>query len=488
MATISQTIKTTLTILLCSACAILFAFIYMQVMTMGWKMVLAFHATLVLAFVSTFFIKDMISFLIFILVASLSSGMDFHIMYDPVLDVQTGPFAEGIGVDLADFILVALGAAWLVAASLNKTNESLRFDWNISRIWLVWILWLLVVALVWAKYPNYAVYEVIFLFKGFILFIFIINFPLNKKTLSHMIYGLFLITVFHALFAIFQFVTRSYFTVAGSDPRYLAPEGFRAIGWLGSPDGTAILIVTVVPLMLGYYFNEKRLGFKGAVGLGLIICIAGILVTKVRIAGLSLMISFFVVFVLGLRRGWIGYGSTIKAITAALAVLILISPFILHRFEKGSWGEARIPLMITASKIIKKHWATGVGPSNYLFHIERNLPMKLRGTWEAIVHNEYMLRLAETGVIGFTLYYTLLLAVSVRLWRLIGRASDNWISFTAVGLLAAIVGSLAHRMTSIYHLSAIYTQFSLFFGMAGFLVFLEKKMEKEKSAQIQENG
>ncbi len=459
MATISQSIKTSLTVVVCCACAILFAFIYMQVMTMGWKMVLAFHATLVFAFVFAVFIKDTISFLIFVLVASLSSGMDFHIIYDPLLDVQTGAFAEGIGVDLADFILVALGSAWLVAKSLNKTKEHLRFDWGISRIWLAWILWLLVVALIWAKHPNYAIYEVIFLFKGFILFIFIINFPLTKKTLVHMMCGLIFITLFHSFFALFQFAARSYFTVAGSDPRYLAPEGFRSIGWLGSPDGTAILIVTVVPLMLGLYFYEKRVSRKALIGLSLMVCIAGILVTKVRIAGMSLMISLFVVFVLGLRRGWIGYGSTIKAVTVALALLVLISPYIIYRFEKGSWGEARIPLMITASNIIKKNWATGVGPSNYLFHIEKNLPMKLRGTWEAIVHNEYMLRLAETGVIGFALYYTLLLTVCVKLWRLIGRASDQLISFIAVGLLAAIIGSLAHRMTSIYHLPAIYTQF-----------------------------
>jgi O-antigen ligase len=290
-----------------------------------------------------------------------------------------------------------------------------------------------------------------------------------------MVYGFFTAATIHALYAIFQFITRSYFTVAGNDPRYLAPEGFRSIGWLGSPDGTAILIVTVIPMMLGYFFNERNRPAKMIVGLALIICVTGILVTKVRIAGLSLMISMFVVFIIGLVRGWIGYGSTIRAAFAGLLVMAMLSPFIIQRFEKGSWGEARIPLMVTASNMIEKHWATGVGSSNYLFHIESNLPMKLRGSWEAIVHNEYMLRLAETGVIGFTLYYALLLAICWRLWRLTKRTGNQWISFVSAGLLAAIAGSLAHRMTSIYHLSAIYTQYCAFFGMAGFMWFLDEQ-------------
>jgi O-antigen ligase len=136
--------------------------------------------------------------------------------------------------------------------------------------------------------------------------------------------------------------------------------------------------------------------------------------------------------------------------------------------------------------MIKKNWLTGVGSSNYLFHLEENLPMELRGSWEAIVHNEYLLRLAETGVVGFVLYYLLLLTICARLWRLVKSAKDPWISFVSAGILAVIIGSLAHRMTSIYHLPVIYSQYCAFFGMTGFMTLLEQREESAEAFTLQE--
>jgi O-antigen ligase len=441
---------------------------------------------MVFGFIAALFIRDLTSFLIFTLFATLSAGLDFHIIYDPILGVQTGAFAEGIGFDLADFILLILAGGLLIKIGIDREAPDLRFESGISIIWLLWLFWLILVAILWAGRPNYALYETLALLKGYIFFLFILNFPLKRKTLKMIVYGLFLGTTFQALFAIFQFLTRSHFTVAGDAPRYLAAEGFRSIGWLGSADGTAILLVTVIPIALAYYFNDKSRPIRLLMIAIILICIAGTLVTKVRIAGLSLMISLFVLFILGLRSGWIKYGGLIKAVALTLIFLILISPYIVHRFERGSWGEARIPLIITASNMIKKNWLTGVGSSNYLFHLEENLPMELRGSWEAIVHNEYLLRLAETGVVGFVLYYLLLLTICARLWRLVKSAKDPWISFVSAGILAVIIGSLAHRMTSIYHLPVIYSQYCAFFGMTGFMTLLEQREESAEAFTLQE--
>ena len=105
---------------------------------------------------------------------------------------------------------------------------------------------------------------------------------------------------------------------------------------------------------------------------------------------LAVFVSAVTVVAVSYWRGWITATKTFWVALAAAAVLILGGPFIVHRFVTGAWGQDRIPLMLTAINMFKANWLFGVGANNYFFHIQQYLPVRLSGTWQYTVHNEYL--------------------------------------------------------------------------------------------------
>ncbi len=141
-----------------------------------------------------------------------------------------------------------------------------------------------------------------------------------------------------------------------------------------------------------------------------------------------------------------------------MIVLILLSPFIYQRFQKssGAFEAVREPLMATAYRMWRDNWALGVGAGNYLFNIDKYVPVKLRHSWLAPVHNEYLLFLAERGIVGTLLHYTVILLAMMKLLRS-SRSQDETISVVSVGLLGGLVGSMAFRFFHWYHQLPSYT-------------------------------
>ena len=109
-----------------------------------------------------------------------------------------------------------------------------------------------------------------------------------------------------------------------------------------------------------------------------------------------------------------------------------------------------MPLVRTAVEMWLDNWLIGVGPSNYNAYIDKYLPVQLRHTWKAPVHNEFLMHLAERGVIGTAIYYLLMVVLCIKLWR-ITRYRDEWISMVSAGILGGIIGSIAIRVFHWYH-------------------------------------
>ncbi len=146
----------------------------------------------------------------------------------------------------------------------------------------------------------------------------------------------------------------------------------------------------------------------------------------------------------------------------------------MHRFVTGTWGQDRIPLMLTAINMFKANWLFGVGANNYFFHIQQYLPVRLSGTWQYAVHNEYLQWAAETGLLGLLLYYTLVLVMMRKLWKLT-VSPDPWIFMASLGLFAAVLGSLPYRMTSPYFFQPLYTEFCAILAVTYLLGVLEER-------------
>jgi O-antigen ligase len=318
------------------------------------------------------------------------------------------------------------------------------------------------------------------------LFFYLINNLSTDRELRVVLYALFANTIAHALYMTIQYVTGLNYNLHGeASIHYVAQEGFRPAGFAGSWDAGAAMMQMVLPVLLAYYFivEDKVWHRRALVGIGIVLL--GLLLTKVRGAWMAMLVSAVTVLAVSYLRGRLSSAQTFRVAAGGLAILMLAAPFVVARMVTGAWGEDRLPLIYTAWHMFKANWLLGVGANNYSFYIEQYLPITLRHTWEAGVHNEYLMWLAETGIPGFLMYYTLLLVMIRRLWKLTS-SPDPWIYVVALGFFAAEVGSLPYRMTSPYFFLEVYSQFCVLLAVTCLLETLEKKRIAKVQAGFQD--
>ncbi len=443
--------KQVIFLLLAALVTFIAAYGYVLFLGTGWRAAFVVFVGSFLFAIAAFFLGDLRKFLLFFLIFAIPLQFGYHILYRPLLDVESQPFASGIVIDTMDVMLILLYAHWILMSSMAKgLGPKFTFGGRLGLVFLGWIAYVFVVSAFTALRFEYSVYEVITYLKGYFLYLYLVN---NVRTLEDfriVIYSTFAGAVAHSLYIAAQFVLRSNYTLHGELTTYMGPEGFRSVGFFGSPDAASVLLSLVFPVLAAYFIVATNVRSRRWAGLCLALIVLAIAFTKVRAAGFALLVSTSLVTLLSYYRGWITLRVVGKALLSALLVIGLAAPFILMRFERGTWGEDRIPLLETAWNMIKANWLWGVGVNNYPMDFMKFVPVKLRHTWEYTVHNEYLLRWAETGLIGAILYYSIIILALTGLYR--GTRSTNaWIYSVSVGLFAALIGSLPHRILSFYH-------------------------------------
>jgi O-antigen ligase len=207
---------------------------------------------------------------------------------------------------------------------------------------------------------------------------------------------------------------------------------------------------------------------------------------QTRSTGFATILGFTMVLILGTLRGWISKKTFLKFISIALLFVILISPLIYTRFQQGSggWEADRVPLMRTAEEMWLDNWLLGVGPSNYTNNLEKYLPVELRYSWRAPVHNEFLMHLAERGIIGTILYYWFSVIMCIKLWRTT-NSSDKWLSMASAGILAGMLGSIIVRVFHWWHQMPNFTFFCVMLALAVAMENIERtRLENNSPAQI----
>jgi hypothetical protein len=444
--------------------AVAIGLLYVGACATSKKLIFVVHGLSLLFLGFALSIRNLRPYLIFILIVCIPLQLDYHILYDPVKDIESTPFMSGIPVDITDLVLLALYAHWIAVLSMTKRAPKIKIGYPFGVIMLIWIVYSLLSSMLNAPYFRYTVYECIALFKGFMLFFYLVNNTATIEDLRLIVYALFAATAEHALYVVGQYVTGLNYALDGTLKTYVGPEGFRSVGFFGSPDATAAMMSVVFPIALAYYFVVREKGTRLWTLCGMLLVLIAIMFTQVRAAGLALIVSSMTLLILAYMRGRISSSLFFKVALSAIILLAIIAPFVIQRFEAGTWGQDRWPLMITAVQMIKDHWALGVGSNNYPFQIAQYLPPKLRETWAYTVHNEYLLRWAETGLFGFVIYYTLNVALGIKLWRL-ARSKSPWIFAVSAGLFSWLIGSIPHRIFSFYHYINLYLLFCVILAL-----------------------
>jgi O-antigen ligase len=351
---------------------------------------------------------------------------------------------------------------------------------KIGFAFIIYILFILFSSFFVAKRIDYSLYEVYDTMKGFLLFFYIVNNINSNQELKIVVYGVCLSGMLLSLFMIAQYVFKTNFTISGLSTASIweiGPEGFRSRGFTGSPDESSTILLTVFQFFFVGVLLVKDKIQKSLISLVAFLFVMAIIFSKVRIAMAALGVGTITSLLLIYRRGWISTRQMFWTLLVCILAVMASIPFVYYRFAYGVYGEDRWPLMVTAYNMFKSNFMFGVGINNYNFVVLKYIPPDLASSWLYVVHNEYLLRLSETGVLGFLIYYFLVSSVVVGYYKLT-FSKNRFISGTAVALFAVLIGSIGHRIVSIYHYEPFFLLECLTCALAPAMKFLENQTEK----------
>lgn len=231
----------------------------------------------------------------------------------------------------------------------------------------------------------------------------------------------------------------------------------RVGGTIGHPNNLAKYVELLIPLSVVLLFTEMRMRFKVAAALVSMCAFIVLLLTMSRGGWVCFAGSMGLVFVLIFRAKLIGLRTFVAIGVVAIifgSVLMGFSGIVGSRLFGDDYGAAysRIPLNKIAFSAIRAHPFLGVGSLNlwkvtYLYNpnvgwIKPN----------QVVHNEYLLRAAETGIPGLLILLWLLAAIALQALRNL-KLKDTYLTCLNIGFLAGMAALWAHWLVDPAYIS-----------------------------------
>jgi putative inorganic carbon (hco3(-)) transporter len=248
-----------------------------------------------------------------------------------------------------------------------------------------------------------------------------------------------------------------------------APHGFGS--FILAP-----LFVAISSLLAGRHVGEspRRLTMVAAV-LGLV----ALVLTLTRAAWGAFGLGFLCVTYLTYRRGVLSVRKVAGLGFALLVVSAIATPLIAARLDgaplEKSYNE-RAALMQMAIQVIKSHPVLGVGPGAYPMTYKRYLTTELAGKWQSTVHNHYLLRIAENGMVGGVAFIALLVVgfiESIRLTRSVNPLFRDF-GFAASATIVATAFDLYWDMWTFF------TTQSMLWVLLG-LILVARSMDRQRA-------
>jgi len=177
-----------------------------------------------------------------------------------------------------------------------------------------------------------------------------------------------------------------------------------------------------------------------------VIGLVSLVLTFTRAAWAGFVIGFSYLLLFGVRYTRMKPRTVAMIVGAAISVVIALSPLIQMRLSEsvGDAYDERAGLMQIAMNIIAAHPVFGVGPGAYAYVFKDYLSPGM-DQWLYTVHNEYLLRTAESGILGGLAWVWILLAALRQSRDLLKRSASLEIRALALAWGAGLL-NLAWQM------------------------------------------
>jgi hypothetical protein len=453
-------------------------YIYVMAMGTSYRGIIFVNGMIVFFAGAVLFLRYFKKFLIFSLLFGLAFYYGYYLIYNPP-HLEAPPFAVGIRLDATDIPLIIGYIYWgMNLASHGGTTRPITIGGKVGGLFFAWVCFIFVSGLMEATDVTYSLYEGIVYVKGFLFYFYLINNITDLKDLRIVIYGLCGAGLIESLVMIVQFAVKKNFMIQAYYQISFGGGPFRSVGFLSHPDACIILMATVFPILVVGMFMVKSLYKKIAITSSAVSILVAAGLSQTRIAILIFGIGAAVALIISYKRGWISKGQIMLAAGSVPIMATLFIPLAYQRFVTAEYGEERWPLAVTAYRVFKSHFLMGVGPSNYNFVVNKYIPAQFAGKWVFTVHVEYLLRLAETGFLGFLIFCSLLILVTSRFYKAT-FTKNRLIFLLSCGLFSAMCASFVHRLTSIYHVPQVFYLMCSVYALSVTVGLLEKSLDSQ---------
>ncbi len=372
--------------------------------------------------------------------------LDIPLMWDVNLFYR-GPeaYPGGLNISLTTLALAGLYASWASGRLLGlRRTPALR--WRYALVPLCYLA-LSAMSLLVAADKVLALFGIWLLVECFLVFLYVSSTVRSREDVALIMVALIAGVALESLAIIASYLAGHDFAFAGISSHAYTDQATGAIyrpgGTIGSPNvAGSFLSLVLAPIAMVF---ATRLGRPAKLlaalsfGLGAV----ALVLTASRGGWLSFAVAMCVMAVLAVRRGLFAPSRLVLVICALAVVALAFSGLIAARLTGNDHGAAasRVPLMAIAWDMIRAHPLSGVGMNNFSSAMKGYVTAQFSGTWLAIVHNQYLLVWAESGLAALVAFLAFLATAIGRAWRATA-AGDRLVAPLAVGLTAALVGML----------------------------------------------
>jgi O-antigen ligase len=393
--------------------------------------------------------------LLFFLPLSIPVTFNYHIIYRPD-HIGT----SGLTIESIDLWLFPLAIMWLWGLRFGRQERIRPFSATTLPFLFVLVGGLL--SFVNTNHLDLSFYGLVDLARCFLLYLCVANNTLDPGDRRIVLLGLqgsvFLVGVACVVEAIFQVnFTGSTYELYGME------EGgavFRSAG-LTTPTLTAGYLASMLPILCAQLFTSIGRVHRISLLSSMLIGGIGLIFTLTRGAFLCLAVGLLPLLYLLMRRKWL------RLIHIVLVLGVLAIPVsVYHEEIKVRLGEgsdnvlARYGLVMTAWNVILENPLLGTGLNTYDQEMAKYATNSVQHSFEYVVHNNYLLLWAESGIFAL-LGFLALLCVSVWKAAFTCRLQDPEKSTIAAGLLASLIVASIHMNSEAYGAGSLMYMLSL---------------------------
>lgn len=388
--------------------------------------------------------KDMRRFVMWWMLFLIPLGVDYKFFYQRSIAGH-----DGIALGTTEILLSILLVQWLIRA-VRERHESQMKLFPAIALPTISLIAMCVVSMLAAENVALSLFDTIVYIKMLIFFLYLANNIRSEQDLTIVLTALFLGLFLESVIMMLQNYLGTDLGLVGTEEtsrfvqyRTGAHVYLRAGGTVGNVNGFARYLGFILPVASVLMLTTRKrsiltLAFLSSLG-GLV----ALILTQSRSVWGPYALGMGLALVYIISRGLITM-RTLKRITIAAvlvaAVMVIYGDLVYTRLTSDDGGSAKTRLTTAkvALRIFEDHPVIGIGANNYDSYIRKYWVADDLFTKIAVVHNNYLLMLAELGVLGFAVFMWL----HVAFWRRTQRAMNCRVKYfreVAVGIFASLI-------------------------------------------------